>query len=240
MVRNIEQINENFLSNSAPTSARNSAPTSARNSAPQIWIYISDDVPENYVNKYRELGGANLRLIPCTGTGRLMTERFFAIDEPDTWCMIVRDADSRFTPRDIKIIKEFTQESSHYSLYTIRDHFWHNCPIMGGQWGLKKTNSLEINLRQLYERMKQEYAWRTNTVTVTVDSYNMDEQFLRYYVYPIFGKRQDMIAYSSVNYTFDGTETIERIITEQNTADFCGNVFDFDETGNEYTCFKYF
>lgn len=189
-----------------------------------IWIYIGNDIEDTYIKQLQEKSTNRIKTILCEFTGgRLMTQRFFAIDNDDVYCMIVRDADSRFTQTDIYCIHKFLHSS--YTIYTIRDHYWHNCPIMGGQWGIKKTTSISINLQYLYyHKMLKEYVWKSHTV----DSYNMDEQFLRNYIYTLFGNRFDMIAFSSVSYSFNGTETIE-IIHGRNTGDinFCGNVFDF-------------
>jgi len=60
----------------------------------ETWIAVGDDVPDAYRSAY--LSFPRVRLFPLPfHDGRLMTQRFFFIDDPDVDCMIVRDADSQ-------------------------------------------------------------------------------------------------------------------------------------------------
>jgi hypothetical protein len=200
----------------------------------QTWIAVGNDVPQEYIEKYKRYPNVKLIHYPCTG-GRLMTYRFFPIDDPAVACMIVRDADSRFGDRDHECIRYFL--SSDYCVFTIRDHRFHQCPIMGGQWGIQRTATFpNFQLEAIYTKIKDSI-----TQGCGEDAYDTDQFFTRHYIYPKYGAH--MIAFSSVPYTFSGLETTMEIRTERkDDSDFCGNVYEFrtNESGEleEYPVFK--
>jgi hypothetical protein len=198
----------------------------------QTWIAVGNDVPSEYIEKYAAVPGVKLTHYPFTG-GRLMTYRFFPIDNPEVECMIVRDADSRIGARDRECIHRFLE--SEHSVFTIRDHYYHNCPIMGGQWGVKRTPAdPDFHFEAAYNRVKDGL-----TRGCGVDAYDTDQYFTRHYVYPKYGSR--MIAFTSVPYAFAGTEVVAEITPpRKDAADFCGNVYEFHAPlFEEYTVFTY-
>lgn len=202
----------------------------------QTWIAVGDDVPQEYIEKYESFPNVKLTHYPFHG-GRLMTYRFFPIDNQTVSCMIVRDADSRFGDRDHECIRRFL--SSDYCVFTIRDHYYHRCPIMGGQWGIKRTKDFPVfNLKEAYQEVKDSL-----TNGCGEDAYDTDQFFTRHYVYPKYGSK--MIAFTSVAYEFSGLETnVEITTSRKNDADFCGNVYEFrrkdDGELEEYTVFTYY
>jgi hypothetical protein len=213
MVKNLEQIRIHY-----PTF--------------QTWIAVGNDVPPEYIERYTSFPNVQLTHYPLTG-GRLRTFRFFPIDNPNVTCMIVRDADSRISERDRECIRRFME--SDFSVYTIRDHYYHKCPIMGGQWGIKRTAAhptfqLEVGYNTLKDKIS------------SLDSYGSDEYYTRHYIYPIYGEH--MIVFSSINYSTGGKETIAEITPPQKDKwDFCGNVYEFrrreNNTLEEYPFFEY-
>ena len=216
MVKNLEQIRHYY-----PTF--------------QTWIVVGNDVPSEYIEKYQSFPNVKLTHVSCSG-GRLMTYRFFPIDDPSVECMIVRDADSRISERDHECIKRFID--SEFTLFTIRDHYYHKCPIMGGQWGIKRTShDKEFNLEKAYHESKESL-----TKDCGVDAYDTDQYFTRHYIYPKYGAR--LLAFISVNYEFARIETTAEITPPQKDKwDFCGNVYEFrrreDNTLEEYPSFEY-
>lgn len=217
IIKNLEQIRDHY-----PTF--------------HTWIVVGNDVPPEYIEKYKSFPNVKLTHFPLTG-GRLMTYRFFPIDDQSVECMIVRDADSRITERDRECIKRFLE--SEHTVYTIRDHFYHKCPIMGGQWGIKRT--------PLYNQFQFELEYHVVKDSLTkdcgVDAYDTDQYFTRHYIYPKYGS--SMIAFTSVTYEFSQIETIEEITPpRKDDTDFCGNVFEFkcNDEGvlEEYPYFKYY
>lgn len=215
MVRNLEQIRIIFPSF-------------------HTYIAVGKDTPPEYIEKYKSFPNVKLTHYP-SAEGRLQTFRFFPIDDPAVNCMIVRDADSRIGDRDRECIQKFLD--SDYTVFTIRDHFWHKCPIMGGQWGIKRTKThSEFQLEANYNLLKE-------ILPKGQDYYGSDEFFTRNYIYPKYGAQ--MIAFSSISYVADGIETTAEITTPQkDDTDFCGNVFEYrvrdDGTLEEYASFTYY
>jgi hypothetical protein len=188
----------------------------------ETWIAVGDDVPDAYRSAY--LSFPRVRLFPLPfHDGRLMSQRFFFIDDPDVDCMIVRDADSRITPRDLWCIRRFLETSSKegYRIFTIRDHRYHGREIMGGQWGMYKIQ--DLSLRRAYEQFQSIYT--------DLAGYNSDQEFLKRYLYTPY--RALCVAYTSGHIFPD--EHAEPISVERNGPhDFCGNVIEYNEKGEEY------
>ena len=106
--------------------------------------------------------------------------------------VIVRDADSRFTQREVDCVNEWI--ASDKDFHIIRDHKHHTCPIMGGCFGVK-NNCMEyigvpIGARNVnhpplmfipgLELMNN---FRDN-LPENRDVYVVDQMFLFQYVYP--------------------------------------------------------
>lgn len=174
----------------------------------ETWITVGSDTPKDYIEKYKSFPNTKLIISSETG-GRLMAYRFFPIDDPQVDLMIIRDADSRFTRRDNWCIYKFLESS--YSIFTIRDHMWHEKEMMGGQWGMRKISGL--NLQEKYNEFKQTYK--------SLDAYSSDQDFIREYIYKPY--KSILIVFTSI-YRFEGEncQTIE--LYRDHACDFCGNV----------------
>lgn len=202
IIKNIEQINKLF-------------------SDYEIWITLGNNVPEEYINKYKLYNNVKLIYTNLT-SGRLMSYRFFCIDNPLVQLMHVRDADSRLCDRDIWCIKNFND--SKYKIYTIRDHKLHHIEIMGGLCGLKKIEGL--NIQEKYFSFKKEN--KNN-----IDYYHSDQHFFINKIY--YPYIQNIIAYSTKENSFKNENIIN--IPNNLNNDFCGNVYLFDKEDNEYKKF---
>jgi hypothetical protein len=115
-----------------------------------IYIYVGNDVPDWYVIELRVRKNVILRFTSETGP-RNMIHRFFAIDEPEVDIMFVRDADSRVHWKDRWAIREFLNTPSA-KVHVIRDNPEHATAIMGGLWGMRKIEG--INIQALYAEHK--------------------------------------------------------------------------------------
>lgn len=186
----------------------------------KVIISAGSDVPESYIAKYKSFSNVSLTQYKITGH-RLMCYRFFAIDDDSVHTMFVRDADSRIGHRDKWCINRFISDSKH-KIFTIRDHPEHGTQILGGQWGMKKIPGFS---------MKALYGLFLKSFNGNLDSYQVDQIFLRELIYKPF--KTHFVAYVS-NCAFPG-EDIEPIAVEKKDKyDFCGNVIDYDSTGREY------
>jgi hypothetical protein len=190
------------------------------------FVYLADDVPEHWVEKYKLY--PFVRIIQ---TGRIghdnMINRFFAIDEPDVDIAHIRDADSRLHKRDIWCIREF--EKSSYSFYTIRDHPEHRAYILGGLWGIKK-GCINYKIEELYTKYNQSGQ--------TINKIQHDQYFLRDIIYPV-------VCSHTVIYVFNEwvrmglKENIIKIPFDVTDDNFCGLAIDFDVSGNSIKEYKW-
>jgi len=89
--------------------------------------------------RLRELGAelryVNEKLAP-------MLWRFTVVDDPQVDIFIVRDADSRLTPRDATVVSHWLRQRPEASaiFHCIRDHPSHSIyPVSGGLWGGRRA-----------------------------------------------------------------------------------------------------
>lgn len=189
----------------------------------EVWIDIGADVPASYKATYSSF--PRVRLFEhAIANGRLMSYRFFHIDDPDVELMLVRDADSRIGPRDIWCIQQFL--ASDKKIFTIRDHIYHGMPIMGGQWGMRKIPG--FNMRTAYVTFYKG--------SVPSAAYSSDQNFIAQAVYRPFISH--FIAYTS-SITLPGECAVPIDCPRASDTDFCGNVILFAADGSEYPEFTY-
>lgn len=102
--------------------------------------------PESIVKRLVELGaeviidgGSWSRLAP-------MLWRFAVVEDPGVDLFIVRDADSRLTPRDAAVVGDWLAQDPDKSVFhCIRDHPSHsNYPVSGGLWGARRLAFMAI------------------------------------------------------------------------------------------------
>ena len=186
----------------------------------KVWIYLGNDVPCEYIDQYKSF--RNVTLINTDITGhQLMSYRYFILTEQfDT--IFIRDADSRFGERDLWCITHFL--NSDFKIFTIRDHKFHGQELMGGQTGFNNF---------LIPTLKSSYSIFENT-RPTVDYYQCDQDFIKEYIFNIH--KQSVIAYSEF-YDYGEGSNFKIPLSRKSNEDFCGNVYLFDDTENEYTEF---
>lgn len=186
----------------------------------KVIISAGSDVPESYITQYTSFPNVFVNKYTFTGH-RLMCYRFLAIDDDTVNIMFVRDADSRIGHRDIWCIDRFISDKKH-NIFTIRDHPEHGTQILGGQWGMKKIPGFS---------MKALYGIFLKNFKGNLDSYQVDQTFLREFIYKPF--KSHFIAYVS-HCIFPGEDAEPIGVEKKDKFDFCGNVIDYDSTGREY------
>ena len=70
-----------------------------------------------------------------------MLWRFTIVDDPHVDVFIVRDADSRLTPRDAIVVADWLRQSPESAtiFHCVRDHPSHSrYPVSGGLWGARR------------------------------------------------------------------------------------------------------
>lgn len=106
--------------------------------------------------------------------------------------VIIRDADSRISEREVLCVNEWLQSSKDFHI--IRDHEHHTVPIVGGAIGCR-NNCLEyigvpngnrnINGCPFHFENGLEFMKRfIHSLHTEMDKYNIDQIFLYHYVYP--------------------------------------------------------
>ena len=194
------------------------------------YVYCYHDVPDEYITTYRSFRSVQLR-IPERFDKPNMVERFFVLDEdPSVDVVIVRDCDSRLHTRDRVCILHFLESAS--LCHTTRDHHLHHSPILGGLWGMKR-GCMSMDMRELY----RQYIARGRQVG-DMATYGHDMYFLRECVYPLVV--DDMLVYTFHQYLrMDPREKLVMMPSDVQDNDFCGQVVDYDEDGQEVKQFTF-
>jgi hypothetical protein len=191
-----------------------------------IYLWFGSDVEDQYFEKYNK--NDQIRIIKKKDeTGHIMMSyRFASIDFIDCDVMLVRDADSRISDREIILNEDFF--ASQYLLHTIRDHRGHHIPLMGGAFSVKKELMTKYNIKILniikYYKMKN----------IKLDYYNSDQNLLVSIFYNNF--KHLLLVHSTKN-IFSDINFIKINPPEDNN--FCGQVIDYDQSGNEFMVHEY-
>jgi hypothetical protein len=110
--------------------------------APQVYpewtvrVYHDDTVPQDVVQKMKEMGAQTFHITKSKGSWDGLFWRFYPAADQTIDAFIVRDADSRINARERAAVNEWI--GSNRGFHTMRDHWNHNVPIMGGMWGMKR------------------------------------------------------------------------------------------------------
>ena len=98
-------------------------------------------VPPSVLARLRQLGAEfhDVSLSPKLLAPMLW--RFTVVDDPSVDVFIVRDCDSRLTPRDVIVVNDWLKQNPQQSvLHCIRDHPSHSgYTINGGLWGGRRA-----------------------------------------------------------------------------------------------------
>ena len=119
--------------------------------------------------------------ILTTSKSRKMISRFLVLDDPTVHIAIIRDADSRFSPRELFAVNQWL--SSDLMFHSMRDHEYHDVPVMGGMFGCvasqwrRAPQSISKLLKEALSDGQQEIVARNVP--------GEDQAFLAKYVWPI-------------------------------------------------------
>ena len=188
----------------------------------EVRIYHNNTVPEKYIKEYKELEAVCI-LCENVGDNKLNWEgmfwRWFPLDDPSVDIWLSRDADSRLSAREAKIVDEWVK--SDKTLHSIRDHRCHFGYMMGGLFG--------INNKFFYDR----YKFKAVKEIIKELSgyykerpYNVDQIFLNDNLWKLL--KDDMMAHISK----DGRRVYPTDILIPSVPDFIGKQYrlnDFPE-----------
>ena len=137
--------------------------------------------------------------------------RFSASEDPDVDIFLSRDCDSRITEREVNAINDWL--SSDKDFHRMRDHPYHQVPILGGMWGCRNGLMRELGLIRMINDWNQ------------YQRKGIDQDFLGQVVYPLI--KDKAIEHSEFNLKFGGE--IKPFSTIRNNYEFVGDVFDENE-----------
>jgi hypothetical protein len=193
-----------------------------------VYVYVGEGVPHWILSQLQRI--PIVRIIQTNMQGNENKAwRFFAVDLPEVDVCIVRDSDSRVYDRDQAAIQEFLQSDKEFHI--IRDHPNHFHKIMAGMWGAKKGMFANTNMQELYT------VWRQQRIVrgLTPDFWD-DTTFLIEMIYP------NVVNYSLIHDTLHHFEP-DTMRTEIKAPigdglNFVGQVYEYDENGNEYPKYR--
>jgi hypothetical protein len=99
------------------------------------WYYIGRSVPENIINELESRPWVKVIRMDGEENQTATMWRFFAADEPEVKMLLSRDTDSRIRPREVAAVRDWI--ASDREFHVMRDHPWHNVPILSGMLGAR-------------------------------------------------------------------------------------------------------
>ena len=186
----------------------------------EVRIYYNSTVPEKYILEYKN-DGANCILCENVGINKMNWEgmfwRWLPLDDESVHCWISRDADSRLSEREAKIVNEWIESGK--TLHSIRDHKCHMHYIMGGMFGINNT---EFNKKYKFKKVK-------DIIVETYKHYrerpyNVDQIFLNDNLWGML--KDDSIAHIANG----GRRVFDRDISIGTVGDFIGKQYRLDES----------
>ncbi len=156
-----------------------------------VRVHHNDTVPTGIIDWLKKQD--NVEVVYHPGTKKKASNTLWRFEDLFIKDAIVlsRDADSRFSEREVKLVKEWLDSTKDFHI--IRDHKHHMVPILAGTFGcrnncleyigipapLRNINSIPtqyIEGKSLMDEFIQKY-------TGDRDTYLIDQIFLAYYVY---------------------------------------------------------
>jgi hypothetical protein len=174
------------------------------------WIcrfYVDHTVPKDILYNLEENSNVEIIYKNTIGNWSSMFWRFEASYDKDVDIAIFRDTDSRLTLREKTAVDEWLK--SDKTFHIMRDHPYHNFPILGGMWGVKNKN--KYNLEEIIKKFYNEEA---------SNRYGTDYDFFIKVLYPIV--KEDSLVHD---------EFFEKkpFPSKRNGLEFIGQVFDENE-----------
>lgn len=119
--------------------------------------------------------------ILTTSNSRKMISRFLVLDDPAVHVAIIRDADSRFSPRELFAVNQWL--SSGLMFHSMRDHEYHEVPVMGGMFGCVTSQWQSVH-QSIHVLLKEALSAGQKQI-VAQNVPGEDQAFLAKYVWPI-------------------------------------------------------
>jgi hypothetical protein len=136
--------------------------------------------------------------------------RFLALKDTDVNIILSRDCDSRLSQREVDAVNEWIESDKDFHI--MRDHPYHQVPILSGMWGAR--NKVISNIDEYLSHWKK---WPHK------GKYHAEDQdFLGQIIYPII--KDISLEHSEFNINY-GSE-IKSFPSVRKNYEFVGDVFD--------------
>ena len=125
------------------------------------WVgrfYIAETTPYSFIADLESRENCQVIIKPGMGDWKSMYWRFEPAGESNVDVMISRDTDSRINLREKTAVDEWL--ASDKGFHIMRDHPWHNFPVLGGMWGAKK--GVLPDMKDLINNFAQEDKYGTD------------------------------------------------------------------------------
>jgi hypothetical protein len=178
------------------------------------WIcrfYIGTNTDKKTIEKLKTYSNVEIFDMNIEATMKSMIWRFYPCSDSDIDIVLSRDTDCRLSERELEAVN--TWLSSDKDFHIIRDHPYHNAPILGGLWGAR--NKILCDMKDMVLKFEE---------TNTPDRKQYDQIFL------------GNIVYNKIkNNCFVNDEFFERknkLTTPRNVSGvyFLGEIFNGDNT----------
>jgi len=166
--------------------------------------YVGASVPFSIIYQLETMPNVQIVRKPDFGDWRGMFWRFEPASEDDVEVMISRDTDSRLSYREKAAVDEWLQSDKGFHI--MRDHPYHNFPVLGGMWGVK--NGIVPQMKEMISDFSQQ------------DEYGTDYKFFAQSVIPYI--KDNVLVHDE----FFGGNSFP---TPRNELEFVGQVFDENE-----------
>jgi len=187
-----------------------------------VWVYYNNTVPSEIISHLTNLGISLFHIDNVNTTGTNSVWRFYPTMDESVDILLSRDCDSRITNREMHLVNEWI--NSDKELHIIRDHAWHQMPILAGMFGLKRGS--------LMNTFKDELSKHLNGISIIqnindkslLDSnmYQFDELFLQEKIFPLSAHKR--MTHISAGAMYEG----DIIIPPPINNDFIGNKINQD------------
>lgn len=104
-------------------------------------VYCGTDVPEPHLTQLRDAGFQVYQRGARMGLHDGLFWRFEPSFDKGVEIFLSRDCDSRINPREAAAVNEWL--ASGKRLHTMRDHYEHIVPVLGGMWGCRHWPEFE-------------------------------------------------------------------------------------------------
>jgi hypothetical protein len=179
----------------------------------KVYVYYNHTIPDYFLKKYSEFNNVEMFNMDNESLPG-MVWRFTPKENVELF--ICRDADSRISQREVDAVNEWIH--SEKTLHIMRDHPHHNYSILGGMWGLKIKNN--INIKDLL------YIYFKNQENGLHDRMK-DMNFLNDVIYNMFFN--DCIVHDSY---YEINNNSKPFPNKMENYYFVGEIFEEDDTRN--------